>query len=468
MLVAGLAEFDLKEGPVIRRLCPPDGLSDEAMQVMAFAAFPETLVIDGPMESVHCVRIRDGSRYLFGFAKFTIAKCANERGFHQESMFLLHTVHLHAMAIQQLVLDSESFGHLQMSMDRQLPEAGLHLVAAADTGRALHAYRDRLWVLWEAVLLNRPIAVFADHPTSVSMIVLALTQLIAPLEYCGEWRPYLTIQDPDNHGLMVVRDGIIGVCNPILQAAISKSGRWLVVDQQQVLVPWADRYVRKDHFLIDKLSLLAGMDTAGVIIQNYFAALTREFVRCVHDPLNHSTARLLTPRAAHRLLLHVRLAGPVQTVQGVQELSISIKSICWLCAQSRFIIVKQNQAITMGPLASQTTGRSRLQAVMAMRRPPSGHVSATAARQPLTKSPFSTDASYHARTFGQLHLSRWEEGTEVMAARVASDSDSCLQTWAAWWKGTDCWTITMFGAAEHTGVSPGLIVTGTPPGVVVV
>lgn len=60
---------------------------------------------------------------------------------------------------------------------------------------SLSAHLDRLWTLWELMLLNEPLMVVAPSPSECSAAVAALVALVAPLPYAGDFRPYFTIHD---------------------------------------------------------------------------------------------------------------------------------------------------------------------------------------------------------------------------------------------------------------------------------
>eukprot|EP01133_Synstelium_polycarpum_P007845 gene7845-9206_t len=96
-------------------------------------------------------------------------------------------------------------------------------------------FSNRLWMLWEMVLLGHPIIVMSSTPPISSDAVLALVSLISPLTYCGDYRPYFTIHDPDFHKYTATRSSsaadessssslpasIIGVTNPFFLKALS-------------------------------------------------------------------------------------------------------------------------------------------------------------------------------------------------------------------------------------------------------
>ena len=56
---------------------------------------------------------------------------------------------------------------------------------------------SKIWLLWELMLLGQPILVLSPAPGLSSDAVLALTSLLSPLEYKGDFRPFFTIHDAD-------------------------------------------------------------------------------------------------------------------------------------------------------------------------------------------------------------------------------------------------------------------------------
>eukprot|EP00798_Chlamydomonas_sp_ICE-L_P022159 gene22159-29224_t len=65
-----------------------------------------------------------------------------------------------------------------------------------DVYSPLQGQLQRLWHLWELILLGRPILVVGLSPMVCSQATAALISLIAPLPYSQDFRPYFTIQDP--------------------------------------------------------------------------------------------------------------------------------------------------------------------------------------------------------------------------------------------------------------------------------
>lgn len=73
-------------------------------------------------------------------------------------------------------------------------------------------------MLWELMLLGEPVVVMAPSPTGSSETVLALVSSIAPLRYCGDYRPYFTIHDSEfkeyTTRTQAPPNVILGVTNP--------------------------------------------------------------------------------------------------------------------------------------------------------------------------------------------------------------------------------------------------------------
>ena len=59
------------------------------------------------------------------------------------------------------------------------------------------ALTPSLWHLWELVITGQPVMVFAPTPSLCSQTVLGLVSMISPVGFHGDFRPFLTIYDPD-------------------------------------------------------------------------------------------------------------------------------------------------------------------------------------------------------------------------------------------------------------------------------
>ena len=81
-------------------------------------------------------------------------------------------------------------------------------------------YTNKILSLWEIVITEIPIIVFADDPNKCSNVVKLLESLIYPFEFKGDVRPYFSIYDydfkdyKDNSNLSNLNNPILGVINP--------------------------------------------------------------------------------------------------------------------------------------------------------------------------------------------------------------------------------------------------------------
>ncbi|KAG4303984.1 hypothetical protein PORY_002637 [Pneumocystis oryctolagi] len=78
-----------------------------------------------------------------------------------------------------------------------------------------------LYTLWEIILLGKPLLLLADTPNASTEMVLALIDLIKPIKYSGDYRPYFTIQESDftmfsNHTHILYKSVVLGVTNPVI------------------------------------------------------------------------------------------------------------------------------------------------------------------------------------------------------------------------------------------------------------
>ncbi|KAI9293083.1 DUF1630-domain-containing protein [Neoconidiobolus thromboides FSU 785] len=115
----------------------------------------------------------------------------------------------------------------------------IHLLASVPDGSSpgllLHWWDQLsdLWLLWELMLLGEPIVVMASDPATCSHVITELLDFIKPIRYCGDYRPYITIQDPDLKAFVnkkcVPTNTILGVTNPYFTEALSHWPHWIQV-----------------------------------------------------------------------------------------------------------------------------------------------------------------------------------------------------------------------------------------------
>lgn len=92
-------------------------------------------------------------------------------------------------------------------------------------------FRDcvqELWGIWELLLFCEPIIVVGRTPKSVSEVVWNLVELIKPIPYGADFRPYFTVQDPDFKRFVgranqpQQSNVLLGVTNPLFSKDESK------------------------------------------------------------------------------------------------------------------------------------------------------------------------------------------------------------------------------------------------------
>lgn len=89
-------------------------------------------------------------------------------------------------------VDASSFD-ISFDRDGSLKEPKEELNAHLD----LHGLAEELWTIWELMLVGEPILVLASSPAACGRAIRCLQQLMKPLAYIGDWRPYFTIHNSE-------------------------------------------------------------------------------------------------------------------------------------------------------------------------------------------------------------------------------------------------------------------------------
>lgn len=141
---------------------------------------------------------------------------------------------------------------------------------------ALSSVISHLHLLWELVLTAEPIVVMASSPTECSAMVQALTNLIQPLPYSAEYRPYFTIHDSEFKEFTRKQYNppcvILGVTNPFftktlqhwphtiklgdsasLKTKLRKLGNLKLLDTAPGVYTQYKTFLEKDKSIIKKL-----------------------------------------------------------------------------------------------------------------------------------------------------------------------------------------------------------------------
>ncbi|KAJ1821779.1 hypothetical protein LPJ75_000629, partial [Coemansia sp. RSA 2598] len=107
-------------------------------------------------------------------------------------------------------------------------DPGEHILASVTFDGLFRSFRDALedlWTCWELMILGESLVVLADTPSRCSEAIVGLVDIIFPITYCGDYRPYFTIQDPDFRAVVskthVPPNTVVGVSNPFFSEALS-------------------------------------------------------------------------------------------------------------------------------------------------------------------------------------------------------------------------------------------------------
>ncbi|KAJ2611118.1 hypothetical protein H4S08_003306 [Coemansia sp. RSA 1365] len=107
-------------------------------------------------------------------------------------------------------------------------DPGDHILAGVAHDGLFSSFRDALedlWACWELMILGESLVVLADTPARCSEAIVGLVDIIFPIAYCGDVRPYFTIQDPDFRAIVskthVPPNTIVGVSNPFFGEVLS-------------------------------------------------------------------------------------------------------------------------------------------------------------------------------------------------------------------------------------------------------
>ncbi|KAG0001736.1 hypothetical protein BGZ79_004225 [Entomortierella chlamydospora] len=188
-----------------------------------------------------------------------------------------------------------------------------------------------LWLCWELMTLAEPIMLIGTSPEVCSESVASLVDIINPIPYCGDYRPYFTIQDTDFKSFCNKSSPpssiILGVTNPFFAKSLEhwphiikigkpmnrrpnnklmndgsigkttgspRQGKPTSLDFVQGVVSKRKGAIAKDTNLLCMLAeATANRSSPGYLLDNilrkYFATLTEKFL----VPLNRYFATLV-------------------------------------------------------------------------------------------------------------------------------------------------------------------------------
>ncbi|CAE6352562.1 unnamed protein product [Rhizoctonia solani] len=380
ILSVAVVDFDLDIGPVVAKLYPSIKLDAPDRENIAFSSFPDTTLFDTGTQT-HSFKIRlsqpiranSGESVrehglLYGYASFMQRKDpASKRGYLQRSVvFLTHLPWVglfdnaisifgpmfftHGSAMLQsgclnicnwpdpVLGSSIELGLLGSVIMTEVPRSNdeqqvATLAKSQDTMTVatlppqpvlplLVESLDKLWTLWECLVLCDPILVFAPSPSISSAIVWWLRDLMRPIPFAGDIRPYFHIHDRDFPVLITKnapRPGlIIGVTNPYFENVCkhwphilsvgaaeraprhSTASRHSAVLASQTFGPTPgyhtnhNRYISKDRALLKRLQAAikegpTAQSQMTMVLRQHFAQRSQQLLA----PLNRYFSNLL-------------------------------------------------------------------------------------------------------------------------------------------------------------------------------
>ncbi|WFC99776.1 hypothetical protein MYAM1_002521 [Malassezia yamatoensis] len=175
------------------------------------------------------------------------------------------------------------------------------------------------WAMWECMLLAEPILVVTRDPRTASEAVWHLIDLIRPIQYAGDFRPYFHIHDYDFKALATrnkPQSGtILGVTNPFFLQTCANWPHVLQLDSdvcgedrvphahvrrpesasQAQFITTRKRHTSKDRVLLKEVTAqaqnpnLSQLEHSSAVMRHYFADMTERFLA----PLNRYMASLI-------------------------------------------------------------------------------------------------------------------------------------------------------------------------------
>ncbi|CAG8473351.1 12061_t:CDS:2 [Funneliformis caledonium] len=365
--------FDLELGQAMDLMYPPSELIDDEKKNICFSAFPDSNSFDVG-DTVFNFRIRCSQSglvssgptadagFLYGYVFFRQKKDSRiRRGYFQKSLVILSQYPYVGLFSKMVSI----LGPTYFDVGKPMLEAACHDIASWKSplpgnhfdlpflGNVLQVeipqpnkpqlletcpfdmanyrpetqilaslppvtmfthFRDMLkdlWLCWELMLFAEPIVLMAPDPKICSESVIELVDLINPIPYCGDYRPYFTIQDSDFKSFVTKNKPpsniIIGVTNPFFTKALQHWPNIIRVgkskSRKQCDSSWKRLHgvtsKRKSVIAKDKaiLKLLAEAIARGYpsdyllnnILRRYFVELTEKFL----VPLNRYFSTLI-------------------------------------------------------------------------------------------------------------------------------------------------------------------------------
>ncbi|GFO44537.1 sarcolemmal membrane-associated protein [Plakobranchus ocellatus] len=166
-------------------------------------------------------------------------------------------------------------------------------------------------LLWELVLIGEPVVVMASSPTTTCLTVQALVNMIAPLKFCSDFRPYFTIHDSEfkeyttktqapppvilgvtnpffaktlQHWPHIIRIGEMGSIgsSPKLANKVKKAAALKTLDSNPGVYTRYKSFLTKDKMILKRLmkgaQLKRPVEAQNAILRRHLLELTQSFM----------------------------------------------------------------------------------------------------------------------------------------------------------------------------------------------
>ncbi|OMJ28460.1 Protein DENND6B [Smittium culicis] len=261
-----LVKFDENSGPLILSTYPQTSFSPNEQKAIRFSSLPDSTTTDscdstysfrlsphsrrgGMQESVvilthlnyhgffmHLAQLLGPSYFDYGIATIetslkNISEWPSPTCSHLSVQFLGNILQIDfPVSNNSQFIETSSFNSEKFSPNR-------HILASVISDCLIRNFKSclcDLYICWELMILAETIVVFADSPSRCFEVVYGLVDIIKPITYCGDYRPYFTLQDPDFHSLIspkkVPNNTIIGVSNPFFKQATAHWPNTLILN----------------------------------------------------------------------------------------------------------------------------------------------------------------------------------------------------------------------------------------------
>ncbi|OMJ10612.1 Protein DENND6B [Smittium culicis] len=244
-----LVKFDENSGPLILSTYPQTSFSPNEQKAIRFSSLPDSTTTDS-CDSAYSFRLSPHSRRGGMQESVVILTHLNYHGFFMHLAQLLGPSYFdYGIATIETSLKnisewpSPTSSHLSVqfletsSFSSEKFSPNRHILASVISDCLIRNFKSclcDLYICWELMILAETIVVFADSPSRCFEVVYGLVDIIKPITYCGDYRPYFTLQDPDFHSLIspkqVPNNTIIGVSNPFFKQATAHWPNTLILN----------------------------------------------------------------------------------------------------------------------------------------------------------------------------------------------------------------------------------------------